>query len=242
VSGTEGALLDEIPPTVSASSDGVVQVSVAASDYINLPMTTYTCGPGEVIATRRFVASLWGGTGSATGTLGWRGWDGTTETTFVAAGTVYDADSLTTASASYPIWAAAMWTGACTQAQLDAAAVRMGFSTDATPDMGASAVYLEVAVREISTSSVVHRLTDNEDPEVDAAVVTETLHPYNSAVRTFSVSNDHPTKTAEFRFYETGGAEHSLSPVVIAPTEPPEDITVAAEEFGEIESTRFTWQ
>ena len=29
---------------------------------------------------------------------------------------------------------------------------------------------------------------------------------------------------------------------MIAPTDPPEDITVGAEAFGEIESTRFTWQ
>ena len=104
-----------------------------------------------------------------------------------------------------------MWSGAAngawTQARLDAAALRMGFSTDATPDMGASAMYLEVATRTIVDSFTVHRLTDDEDPEVDAAVVTEMLHPYNSAVRTYSVSNDHPTKTVEFRFYETGGAE-----------------------------------
>ena len=73
-------------------------------------------------------------------------------------------------------------------------------------------------------------------------VVTEQLHPYNSAVRTFTVSNNDHTRTAEFRFYESGGAEHASSPVVVAPTDPPVDLPIAAEAFGEIESTTFGWQ
>ena len=242
--GTEGALLDDIPPTVSASSDGVVQVTAAASDYIQIPMTTYTLAADEVIAGVRAFASLWGGTGTGTGTLGFRGHDGTAETTFVAASTSFDPDSLTAISATYPLWYTAIWGvgTAWNQTKLNAAALRGGFSTDATPDMGFSCMGLEVATRTVPTPVVVHRLTDDEDPEAVAAVVTEQLHPYNSAVRTFTVSNNHHTRTAEFRFYESGGAEHASSPVVVAPTDPPVDLPIAAEAFGQIESTTFGWQ
>ena len=83
VNGTEGALLDERPPTVSASADGAVQVNVAASDYLNLPMQNPTLAANEIIAGVRLVAALWSGTGTGSGTLGWRGWDGLTETTFL---------------------------------------------------------------------------------------------------------------------------------------------------------------
>lgn len=245
VNGTEGALLDEVPPTISASSDGVVQVSVAASDYLNLPMSTYTLADNEIIAGVRFLASLWGGTGSGTGTLGWRGHDGTSETTFIAASASYDADSLTTGSASYPLWYTTMWSGgvngAWTQTRLNAAAVRMGFSTDATPDMGASAVYLEVAVREVATF-VRHRLVDGEDPDSDPdATVEEGLHPYNSGERFFRVTNNHPTLSVTFRFYESGG-EHASSPVVLAPSDPPEDVVIGAESHGgTVVNTEFGW-
>lgn len=241
---TVGALLDDIPPTISASSDGIVQTAVAASDYVQVAMTTYTLASDEIIAGVRAFASLWGGTGSGTGTLGFRGYDGTTETTFIAASTSFDPDSLTTASATYPMWHTAMWSAgtAWNQTKLDAAALRGGFSTDATPDMGFSCMGLEVATRQVAAPVVVHRLTSDEDPEAVAATVTERLHPYSSGVRTYTVSNDDLTRTAEFRFYETGGAEHADSPVVVAPLDPPVDVTVGADAFGEIESTTFGWQ
>lgn len=243
VSGSEGGLLDDIPPTVSASSDGVVQVTAAASDYINLPMTTYTLEPDEVIAGVRAFASLWGGTGSGTGTLGFRGYDGTTETTFVAASTSFDPDSLTTASATYPMWYAAMWGvgSRWNQTLLDAAALRVGFSTDATPDMGVSCVGLEVATRYVQLF-VRHRLVDGEDPDSDPdATVEEGLHPYTSGERFFRVTNNHPTSSVTFRFYDSGG-EHSLSPVVLAPSDPPEDVTIGADLHGDtVINTEFGW-
>jgi hypothetical protein len=140
--------VDEVPPTVSASADGVCQNAVAASDYIEFPMAPYALGATEFVNGVRMLVPAWGGTGTGTGTLGLRGWDGTTETTLVAASTSYDAGSPTAYSATEPLWQCAMWqsTNGWTQAELDAAALRVGFSTDATPDMGVHAVYLEVAV------------------------------------------------------------------------------------------------
>lgn len=244
--GDAGALLDDIPPTISASSDGVVQNAVAASDYMEFPMTTYTLAADEIIAGVRAFASLWGGTGSGTGTLGFRGHDGVTEKTFIAASVSFDPDSLTTASATYPIWYAFMWLPASgsrwNQTKLDPAVLRGGFSTDATPDMGFSCMGLEVATRNTPAPLVAHRLTSDEDPENVAATVTERLHPYTSGVRTYTVTNNDASRTAEFRFYETGGAEHADSPIAVAPLDPPVDVTIGAETFGDIESTTFGWQ
>jgi hypothetical protein len=243
VSGTEGALLDDIPPTISASSDGVVQVAVAASDYLNLPMTTYTLAADEIIAGVRAFASLWGGTGSGTGTLGFRGHDGTTETTFFAAGALFDPDSLTTASGTYPMWYTGMWGvgSRWDQTKLNAAALRVGFSTDATPDMGVSCVGLEVATRYVDLF-VRHRLVDGEDPDTDPdATVEEGLHPYSSGERFFRVTNNHPTLSVTFRFYESGG-EHASSPIVLAPSDPPEDVTIGGDLHGDtVVNTTFGW-
>lgn len=253
VDGTEGALVDEIPPTISASADGVCQVTTATSDYLNLPMQNPTLAADDIIAGVRFVASEWGGTGSGTGTLGWRGYDGVTETIFVdGTATTRDPDSLTAASATYPIWAntlasaglgnPTLWAGASngawTPTRLNAAAIRMGFSNDATPDMGATLVMLEVALR-TAVPFVAARLTSDEDPEVNVALVTETLHPYNSGVRTYTVSNDDPTRTAQFDYSISGTPQ---TPVVVAPSDPPVEVTVGSDTFGEVDSTSFGWQ
>jgi hypothetical protein len=240
VSGTEGALLDDRPPTISASSDGVVQVAVAASDYLNLPMTTYTLAATEIVAGVRFLASLWGGTGSGTGTLGWRGHDGVTETTFIAASASYDADSLTTASATYPLWYTSMWSGgvngAWDQTKLNAAAVRMGFSTDATPDMGASAVYLEVAVTTARTF-VKYRLIDGEDPLDYQAAVLEYINPYNSGVRAYDIDNQDATRSVRFTYTPSGGSETEVivGPSTLTP------VTVNENAYGNVEATSFAW-
>jgi hypothetical protein len=225
---TNGALLDEVPPTVSASSDGVVQVTAAASDYMNFPMGTYTCTSTEIIAGVRALASLWGGTGSGTGTLGFRGYDGTTETTFVAASTSFDPDSLTAISATYPLWYAAMWSGgmngAWTQQRLDDAALRGGYSTDATPDMGFSAVYLEVAIREAPT---VRQITSGE---ADEFTIDLRVSPYNSASVSYLIGSTHATKGATFTYSVSGTPQ---TPVYVAALST-QEVVVNADNFGDI--------
>lgn len=149
---TVGALLDEIPPTISASADGICQTATAASDYVELPMDDPTLADDEIIAAVRFVAAQWGGTGAGTGTLGWRGYDGLTEKVLISNITSYDAGSPTAIAATAPLWRSAMWSGAAsgawTRTRLNAAALRMGFSSDAAPDMGATLIMLEVAIKQ----------------------------------------------------------------------------------------------
>ena len=135
--------IDEIPPTVGASADGWVQITTAASDYVEMPMTTVNIGAGEVIRGARMLAAGWA-TDATAGTIGLRSWNGTTETTLYAA-----ADPNFDASTTAPAWVCKMLTPADidTQQKLDSLAFRAGFSSDALPDMGIHAIYAEVAVR-----------------------------------------------------------------------------------------------
>ena len=117
-----------------------------------------------------------------------------------------------------------MWSGAVngawTQARLDDAAIRMGFSTDATPDMGASAVYLEVAsarrrdVREC-------RLTDDEDPRGLRGGGDGVPQSVQLGGPRLSVSTT-TTRRWSCRFTYTVGRD-ARDPVVVGPGDPPED-------------------
>jgi hypothetical protein len=186
----------------------------------------------------RAFASLWGGTGSGTGTLGMRGWDGTAEVSFEEPGTSFDPDSLTTASATYPMWYSGMWGVGTrwTPTLLNAAALRVGFSTDATPDMGVSCVGLEVAVRQ-ATRWIKYRLIDGEDPDDYQAAVYEYLHPYNSNVQVYEVDNQDLTRTCRFTYTAPGESEV----VVTAAPGTIESTTVPVEAAGTAVETSFAW-
>jgi hypothetical protein len=157
--------VDEVPPTISASADGVTQTAAAASDYMEFPMADPTLGSTEYIAGVRMLAALGSGTGSGAGDFALRGWDGTTETALASVSQVTPG-SPTAISATVPRWCCAMWPSinGWTLAELAAAAVRAGFSPDATPDMWMHAVYLEVAIGKTSTQQL---LGDAAAAEVD---------------------------------------------------------------------------
>jgi hypothetical protein len=175
--------LDEVPPTISASADGVVQTATAASDYMEFPMAAPTVAAGEVVTGVRMLVPAWGGTGAGTGTLGIRGFDGTAETVLVDTSVSYDAASPTAVSSTEPRWQCATWPSAngWTVSKLGAAAIRVGFSTDAAPDMGVHAVYLEYAVRKATTQPMLGTVGD---VTVTAAVNPNTLGTRSLATTT----------------------------------------------------------
>jgi hypothetical protein len=141
--------VDEVPPTISASADGVCQVTTAAADYAEFPVAPYVITGPEAVTGVRAWAAAWSGTGAGSGTMEIRGHDGTTETSLFPTGTAWLPGSVTTPSTTVPPWVTAQWVpaGGWTQAKLDAAALRFGFSNDATPDMGVHNLFLEAAVR-----------------------------------------------------------------------------------------------
>lgn len=143
------AAIDDLPPTIGASADGIAQITAAATDYVEIPMETYdAAGNGAAVRAVRMYAAGWGAGSPAAATLGFRAWNGTVETTLIAA-----ADPTFTNSTTVPGWAAKMYkpAGGWTQAQLDALAFRVGFSSDATPDIGIHSIMAEVAVRVATT-------------------------------------------------------------------------------------------
>jgi hypothetical protein len=141
--------VDDVPPTISASSDGVCQVTTAAADYAEFPMAQYVIAGPEVVTGVRAWAAAWSGAGAGSGTMEIRGHDGTAEASLFPTGTAWLPGSVTTPSTTVPPWVTAQWepAGGWTQAKLDAAALRFGFSNDATPDMGVHNLFLEAAVR-----------------------------------------------------------------------------------------------
>jgi hypothetical protein len=157
--------VDEVPPTISAAADGATQITVAASDYMEFPMATYTCTATEFINGVRMLAPMWSAT-SAAASIAIRGHDGTDETALATvAAAIMGAP--TAVSATAPVWRCAMWpsTNGWTQTELNAAVLRVGWSGDATPDIGVEALYLEVAIGRTKTRTLFGDMaTAEEDP------------------------------------------------------------------------------
>jgi hypothetical protein len=146
---TARGAIDDIPPTISASADGIVQSTTAASDYVEIPMQTRDAAANaEAIRAVKWYFPMWAASGTAN-SIGLRGYDGTTETTLFST-----ADPGADNSTTTPVWICKMhrtlgsalhrtWT----QTQLDALTARVGFSGDASPAVGVHAVIAEVAMR-----------------------------------------------------------------------------------------------
>lgn len=133
--------VDELPPNVTSAQDGWCQITTASTEYVEMPMTTFTLG-GDVVAGARMLAAVWAQ--DATGAnFGLRSYNGTTERSLFG-GTVSISGNNT---ASIP-WICEMLTLADvnTQTEIDALCIRAGFSSDAAPDIGLHAVYVEFAV------------------------------------------------------------------------------------------------
>lgn len=141
--------IDDIPPTVGSSSDGVMQITTASNDYIHIPLTTKTCAPLFVPRAIRCYVDIWAASGTAA-TLAVKSYEGTT--------LIRDQAALDHgADASAHRWNCWMhvWGNAgyyqITQQRLDDLAIRVGGSTDAAPDVGAHAVFAEFAFAPVQT-------------------------------------------------------------------------------------------
>lgn len=216
--------IDELPPTISTASDGVVQTAVATGDYLQFPMTDVTVGAAQVVAAVRVIAPLISTTGSGAGNLGIRGWDGTTETALITVNALTPGSS-TTVSNTVPPTATAMWNppGGWTPTKLAAAALRVGYSSDATPDMGVHALYLEVALRPALTGRQI-------SVEGDLFTVDVMFSPYSSASVSYGVTSNDPDRGATFSYSVAGVPQ---TPVYV-PATTASTVPVAADVFGDV--------
>lgn len=142
--------IDEIPPTIGASADGLAQITAGASDYISIPMSTYA-GGAEAIRAARMLWAGWAASGTAA-TLGFRAFDGTTEMLLAAAADVgFDNSTTLPAWVALPIRPAAgsyTWT----QTKLNALELRVGFG-DAAVAVGGHGVVCEVLIQTSAPTS-----------------------------------------------------------------------------------------
>lgn len=139
--------VNDVPPIIGASADGVVAVNASATDYVEFPMQTYNAAAnGAAIRGVRAIAALWAASTTAA-TIRLLASDGTTTYTLFS-----EADPNADNSTTAPVWVAAIIRTSATvrpvwtQTKLDALVLRMG-SNDATPDIGVTSWVVEVAVR-----------------------------------------------------------------------------------------------
>jgi hypothetical protein len=169
--------IDDIPPTIGASADGIAAVTAHATDYVEIPLETLDLAaiPGSIRGVRVCVPG-WAASGTAA-TFRLNAYDGTTEHVLYG-----EAD---------PGWDNAIESWICrmvrpasgriiwTQAVLDALAVRFG-SNDATPDIGIHAVLGEAVVRIAETGTIMGEVgsietTAGKDPD-SAATLNVTVN------------------------------------------------------------------
>jgi hypothetical protein len=141
--------VDEVPPTLGASADGVAQITAAAGDFVEFPLTRYQLAPDEQLLAVHVRVYGWAASATAN-TVAVRAWNGTTETViFALADPGWDnTATVFLKSALLPVPA-----GGWQQSHLDALAVRFGYSDDATPDVGVHAVYAEILIGQQLTES-----------------------------------------------------------------------------------------
>lgn len=146
---TTKTALDEIPPIVGASSDGLAQITVAAADYVTVPMETFTCAPDYAPFAARWYWAGWAASGNPA-TFLFKAADGIGDASFPLVGDVLDSGF----DSTNLVWVTSIHNPdnshntvyPLTQAYIDGLAARFGFSTDANPDAGVHAVLVELAV------------------------------------------------------------------------------------------------
>lgn len=213
--------LDEIPPVAGASGDGLLQIAVAATDYVEIPMATFTAAPGNVLrAVRWYVAGCAASTASATMSIKFVDTGGVVNEIGQLAGHHgLDATTLRWLCRMHRFGAAYLGTGfyQITQARMDALKVRVGYSGDATPDLGIYAVFAEVAYQPVEPVPVfgqpggLPRVEQDVDPNSRGIVV---LRAYTDTGQTGTLT-----------WYDAAGTP---TPVAIAAASNPQTITLNA--------------
>ena len=147
------ANLDDAPPTIGGSADGLAQVAVATSDYVEIPMENWTAAPDNTIRGARWYLAGWAASGNPA-SIGVKWYDGTTEYFFIAVGDHGFDDTAT-------VWMVGMVRSATTkdyydidQTKLNGLAARVGYSDDANPDAGVHCLLLEVAYQPATTYGI----------------------------------------------------------------------------------------
>lgn len=146
--GTRTAL-DDIPPTIGAAADGLTQITNAVTEYVEVPMESFTLAPNYAPVAGRWYWAGWAASGNPA-TFKFQPYDGTAPNFGIYGDTVdagFDDTSLVWMSLVHNRSAALNSFYQLTQARLDALAARFGFAEDTNPDAGVHAVLFELAIQ-----------------------------------------------------------------------------------------------
>ena len=204
--------LGDVPPTLGGSSSGLCQNTSGTGNAAEIPMTSYTLAPGEVVNGCRILVCGWANNATAAAcNFGVRAYNGSSETTLFTAATFGGQNTAT------PAWICKMYTGVTSQATLDALTVRLGYSGDVSPLPGAHAVYAEVAILITDTASITAS---------DSGTVADSLSVVSGAIpktlsESGSVNEQIGNRTFPLNESNTGG--DSLSVVVQTVPKTPAD-------------------
>jgi len=179
------AALDDVPPVIGGSSDGLTQIAVAINDYVEIPMETFdAAGNGEAIRAVGHYAAGWAASGNpAGGALA--GYDGRGLPDLAQGFSAVDA-AWDDSTQSWVHWMHLRALDPADflpieQTHLDGMRIRFGQSNDANPDIGIHCVLTEVACEPLSTWPIAEgegdtfRLYGKFDPvdsKIPALVVT----------------------------------------------------------------------
>jgi hypothetical protein len=208
---TARGAIDDVPPTIGGSSDGIAIVTGHATDYVEIPLETLDLAaiPGSIRGVRLCVA---GGAASATAnSVRISAHDGTTEhILYPEADPNWDSTSeswicrMVRPASGRIIW---------DQSKLDALVARIG-AADATPDVWIHALVGEAVVAIAGTSQLFGDLASAAVDADSAGVVTVTVAApagYNTDL--YYEQNTSPTTVPV-----TGGTSHTEP--ILAPDAP----------------------
>jgi len=189
--------IDDVPPTIGASSDGVVQTAVATTEYMKFPMDTRAGAPDDGLRAVRWYFLMWAASGTTAFGPGIRVFDGTTEYNWASGGVDHGVDASTTVAywlvrMMRPTLGSSAAHYLLTQARLDAMEVRIGFSGDATPDVGVLSAFMELAIQPAVTQPLFGSLASQATDAVSGGIV--------------AVSVDAPAGADTTLYYEESGA------------------------------------
>lgn len=191
--------LDDIPPTIGSTADGLTQITVDTGDYVMFPMEPYTCAPDFSPVTGRWYVAGWAASGNPAA-MKYEMYDGTS---FGRTGS--DDPGFDT---SATVWLTSLHrpntniAHPLTVARLSNLAIRMGYSPDANPDGGFHSVLFELVLKPADTIGVI-------DCETGAFMVYARINPVTQAIVSFLVTTPSGDRGATFT--------HSLAEVAQDP-------------------------
>ncbi len=183
--------LDEIPPTVGASADGVAQVTAASGHYCRVPLETYALAPDDVGRAIRMYALGWAASTSAAALIV-QGHDGANTQDMGGDSTDAGFDTTTYRWMTKTFRHSFSETPyTVSQAKLDALFIEFGRSGDATPDVGLLWAFAEVATQPAIVYSVL-------DAEGGAFTVYVRQDAHSQAVASYLVTTPVGARGATF--------------------------------------------